>query len=67
MLLFFTDVKLSFPDMSEKEGIDLLEKCLNESKKRFIVNLASFEVCLSLFSEDLRIDGNYMFNFTVLN
>uniref|UniRef100_A0A8R1TLT1 Proteasome subunit beta n=3 Tax=Onchocerca TaxID=6281 RepID=A0A8R1TLT1_ONCVO len=31
-------------DMTEAEGMDLLKKCLHESKRRFIVNLPSFEV-----------------------
>lgn len=30
--------------MTEAEGMDLLKKCLQESKRRFIVNLPAFEV-----------------------
>lgn len=35
--------------MNEAEGMDLLKKCLHESKRRFIVNLPSFEVRISTF------------------
>ena len=34
------------PDMSEEEGVDLLEKCVREIQLRFLINLASFSYYL---------------------
>ncbi|VBB26926.1 unnamed protein product [Acanthocheilonema viteae] len=42
--LYVTNVLFDHKDMTEAEGIDLLNKCLYESKRRFIVNLPSFGV-----------------------
>lgn len=32
------------PDMSLEEGLDLLRRCINELKQRFIVDLSTFTV-----------------------
>lgn len=32
--------------MSREEGYKLLQRCVNEIKKRFIVNLPKFKVCV---------------------
>ena len=32
------------PDMSEQEGLDLLKRCIDELKKRFIVDLGTWKV-----------------------
>lgn len=32
------------PDMSLEEGLDLLRRCINELKQRFIVDLGEFTV-----------------------
>lgn len=32
------------PDMNVEEGLDLLRRCINELKKRFIVDLSTWKV-----------------------